>query len=106
MPQPLSSRYEAFRLSYNFDITDLTSFTDVDLAINTYRLLRNKPNRLISLLQKRYSSFLAYLPSRYSSSTCLDDAMHCVTTRAGQMLGFSMQKSIPSILYRKALNSL
>ncbi|WXC51057.1 hypothetical protein QX201_010762 [Fusarium graminearum] len=106
VPQPLSSRYETFRLSYNFDITDLTSFTDVDLATNAYRLLRDEPNRLVSLLQKQYSSFLAYLPSRYGSSTCLDDAMHCVAARAGQMLGFQMPKSMPYILYGKALKSL
>ena len=106
VPQPLSSRYETFRLSYNFDITDLTSFTDVDLATNAYRLLRDEPNRLVSLLQKQHSSFLAYLPSRYGSSTCLDDAMHCVAARAGQMLGFQMPKSMPYILYGKALKSL
>ncbi|EXA31007.1 hypothetical protein FOVG_17646 [Fusarium oxysporum f. sp. pisi HDV247] len=106
VPQPLSSRYEAFRLSYNFDITDLTSFTDVDLATNAYRLLQDEPNRLVSLLQKQYSSFLAYLPSRYGSSTCLDDAMHCVAARAGQVLGFQMPKSMPYILYGKALKSL
>ncbi|KAH6984004.1 hypothetical protein EDB80DRAFT_235792 [Ilyonectria destructans] len=106
MPQPLSSGYETLRLRYNFDITDLTSFTDVDLATNAYRLLRDEPNRLVSLLQKRSSSFLAYLPRRYGSSTCLDDAMHCVAARAGQMLGFLMPESTPSILYGKALNSL
>ncbi|RKK32520.1 hypothetical protein BFJ70_g16532 [Fusarium oxysporum] len=106
VPQPLSSRYEAFRLSYNFDITDLTSFTDVDLATNAYRLLQDEPNRLVSLLQKQSSSFLAYLPSRYGSSTCLDDAMHCVAARAGQVLGFQMPKSMPYILYGKALKSL
>jgi len=106
VPQPLSSRYETFRLSYNFDITDLTSFTDVDLATNAYRLLQDEPNRLVSLLQKQYSSFLAYLPSRYGSSTCLDDAMHCVAARAGQILGFQMPKSMPYILYGKALKSL
>ncbi|WZH50217.1 uncharacterized protein QYS62_011461 [Fusarium acuminatum] len=106
VPQPLSSRYETFRLSYNFDITDLTSFTDVDLVTNAYRLLQGEPNRLISLLQKQYSSFLFYLPTRYGSSTCLDDAMHCVAARAGQMLGFQMPKSMPYILYGKALKSL
>lgn len=104
--QPLSSGYETFRRSYNFDITDLASFTDVDLATNAYRLLRDKPNRLVSLLQKRRSSFLAHLPSRYGSSACLDDAMHCVAARAAQILGSSMRKSTPSILYGKALSSL
>jgi hypothetical protein len=106
VPQPLTSTYEKFRLSYNFDITDLTSFTDVDLATNAYRLLQDEPNRLVSLLRKQYSSFLAHLPSRYGTSTCLDDAMHCVAARAGQMLGFQMPESIPYILYGKALKSL
>jgi hypothetical protein len=106
VPQPLSSRYETFRLSYNFDITDLTSFTDVDLVTNAYRLLQGEPNRLVSLLQKQYSSFLIHLPTRYGSSTCLDDAMHCVAARAGQMLGFQMPTSMPYILYGKALKSL
>jgi hypothetical protein len=106
VPQLLSSGYETFRLSYNFDITDLSSFTDVDLATNAYRLRRDESNRFTSLLQKQYSSFLAYLPSRYGSNTCLDNAMHCVAARAGQMLGFPMPKSLPFTLYGKALNSL
>ncbi|KAG9253450.1 uncharacterized protein F5Z01DRAFT_657238 [Emericellopsis atlantica] len=107
MTQPVSSEYETFRVKYNFDVTDLTSFTDVDLATNACRLLRDEPHRLASLLQKRHSSFLAELPSRYgSSSTCLDDAMHCVAAKAGQMLGFPMAKSTPSVLYGKALRSL
>ncbi|KAI6779282.1 uncharacterized protein J7T54_001012 [Emericellopsis cladophorae] len=107
MPQPVSSEYETFRAKYNFDVTDLTSFTDVDLATNACRLLRDEPHRLASLLQKRHSSFLAELPSRYgASSTCLDDAMHCVAAKAGQMLGFPMPKSTPSVLYGRALRSL
>ncbi|KAL4728685.1 hypothetical protein ACLX1H_003084 [Fusarium chlamydosporum] len=106
IPLPLPSGYETFRSRYNFDITDLTSFTDVDLATNAYRLLQDESNRLVSLLQKQHSSFLAYLPSRYGASTCVDDAMRCVAARAGQMLGFPIESSMPLILYGKALKSL
>ncbi|KAH7153762.1 hypothetical protein DER46DRAFT_611945 [Fusarium sp. MPI-SDFR-AT-0072] len=106
IPLSLPSGYETFRSRYNFDITDLTSFIDVDLATNAYRLLQDESNSLVSLLQKQHSSFLAYLPSRYGSSTCLDDAMRCVAARAGQMLGFPIQSSMPLILYGKALKSL
>ncbi|PWI64360.1 hypothetical protein PCL_10529 [Purpureocillium lilacinum] len=106
MLQPLSSGYEAFRLRYNFDITDLTSFTDVDLATSAYQLLRDEPNHFGSLLRRRYPSFLACLPSRYGSVTCLDDAMHCVAARASQICGVPVQTLTPSFLYGKALHSL
>ncbi|KAE8422524.1 hypothetical protein BDV36DRAFT_245346 [Aspergillus pseudocaelatus] len=104
--QPSYNGYETLRVRYNFDVTDLTSFTDVDLGKTAYLLLRDQPTRLISLLQKRSSSFLSHLPSRYGSSQCLDDAIHCVAARAGQMLGFPIRTSTPPALYVKALNSL
>ncbi|KAH8422305.1 uncharacterized protein LDX57_000063 [Aspergillus melleus] len=105
-PQPSYNGYETLRVKYNFDITDLTSFTDVDLGRIAYLSLRDQPTRLVSLLQKRSSSFLAFLPSRYGSSAYLDDAMHCVAARAGQMLGFPVRASTLSMLYVKALRSL
>ncbi|PLB46400.1 hypothetical protein P170DRAFT_457067 [Aspergillus steynii IBT 23096] len=103
---PSLNGYETLRVKYNFDITDLTSFTDVDLGRIAYLSLRDHPTRLASLLQKRSSSFLAFLPSRYGSSSYLDDAMHCVAARAGQMLGFPVRASTLSVLYVKALRSL
>ncbi|KPM38670.1 hypothetical protein AK830_g7872 [Neonectria ditissima] len=106
VPRPFYTGYERLRRVYNVDLMDLTSFTDVDLATNAYLLLREEPHRLTSLLQKRDSSFLTYLPSRYGSSTCLDDAMHCVTARVALMLGYPMQGPSPSFLYGKALKSL
>ncbi|KAE8344386.1 hypothetical protein BDV24DRAFT_148959 [Aspergillus arachidicola] len=106
VPQPSYNGYETLRVRYNFDVTDLTSFTDVDLGKTAYLLLRDQPTRLVSLLQKRSSSFLSHLPSRYGSSQCLDDAIHCVAARAGQMLGFPIRASTLPALYVKALNSL
>lgn len=106
VPQLSYNGYETLRVKYSFDITDLTSFTDVDLGRIAYLSLRNQPTRLASLLQKRPSSFLTYLPSRYGANPCLDDAMHCVAARAGQMLGFPIQASTLTVLYAKALNSL
>ncbi|KAI9040358.1 uncharacterized protein KD926_008315 [Aspergillus affinis] len=105
-PQPSYNGYDTLRVKYNFDITDLTSFTDVDLGRIAYLSLRDQPTRLVSLLQKRSSSFLAFLPSRYGSRAYLDDAMHCVAARAGQMLGFPVRASTLSMLYVKALRSL
>lgn len=105
-PPPSYNGYETLRVMYNFDINDLTSFTDVDLGRIAYSSLRDQPTRLASLLQKRSSSFLAFLPSRYGSSSYLDDAMHCVAARAGQMLGCPVRASTPSMLYARALRSL
>ncbi|KAE8333320.1 hypothetical protein BDV39DRAFT_199048 [Aspergillus sergii] len=106
VPKPSYNGYETLRVRYNFDITDLTSFTDVDLGRTAYLLLRDQPTLLVSLLQKRSSSFLSHLPSRYGSSQCLDDAIHCVAARAGQMLGFPIRASTLHALYVRALNSL
>ncbi|KAE8376939.1 hypothetical protein BDV26DRAFT_305189 [Aspergillus bertholletiae] len=106
IPQRSYNGYERLRVKYNFDVTDLTSFTDVDLGKIAYLSLRDQPTRLVSLLQKRSSSFLSHLPSRYGSSQCLDDAIHCVAARAGQMLGFPTRASTLPALYVKALSSL
>ncbi|KAI0533213.1 hypothetical protein GGR58DRAFT_506599 [Xylaria digitata] len=37
--QPSINGYETMRVIYNFDITALDSFIDVDLAVNAFRLL-------------------------------------------------------------------
>lgn len=102
----LSFGYETFRLEHRFDITDLDTFTNVDLATNAYCLLLDKPSRVACLLQERKGSFLVYLPSRYGSCICLDDAMHCVAARAAQMLGLQLSKHKPYELYGRALRSL
>ncbi|KAL4955733.1 hypothetical protein BDW69DRAFT_110965 [Aspergillus filifer] len=105
-PQPSFTGYEAIRVAYNFDITLLTSFTDVDLGKTAATPLQNQPNLLSSLLQRRSTSFLSYLPSRYGSSPFLDDAMHCLAARAGQIFGHTTRAAKISTLYGKALNSL
>lgn len=105
-PQLSYNGYETMRVRYSFDLTDLTSFTDADLGRFACLSLRDKPTRLVTLLQKRSSSFLTFLPSRYGSSACLDDAMHCVAARVGQVLGFPIKSSAVFVLYAKALKSL
>jgi hypothetical protein len=105
-PLPLFNGYEAMRAKYNFDIADLASFTDVDLGRIAFVSLQDQPTRLTNLLQKQPSSFLSYLPSRYGSGGCLDDAIHCLAQRAGQMLRFSTEAPTSSALYGRALKSL
>lgn len=104
--QPSINGYEAMRVIYNFDITTLDSFIDVDLAVNAFRLLQDRPTSLAALLRKGSSSFLAYLPSRYGCKPFLNDAMHCVAARAAQMLGHSSPRASPSKMHSKALRSL
>ncbi|KAI0187125.1 hypothetical protein EV127DRAFT_370190 [Xylaria flabelliformis] len=104
--QPSVSGYETMRVIYNFDITALDSFIDVDLAVNAFRLLQYHPTSPATLFRKGSSSFLAYLPSRYGSKPFLNDAMHCVAAKAAQMLGHSTTRTLPSKLYMKALRSL
>ncbi|KAL4787688.1 hypothetical protein BJX76DRAFT_318058 [Aspergillus varians] len=106
VPQPSFTGYEALRVKFNFDITYLASFTDVDLGKTAALPLKNQPTLISRLLQQRSSSFLSFLPSRYGSSPCLDDAMHCLAARAGQMFGYSTRSSTISTLYGKALKSL
>ncbi|KAL3475941.1 hypothetical protein BJX99DRAFT_247132 [Aspergillus californicus] len=105
-PQPSYTGYEALRIQYNFDITSLTTFTDIDLGSSASSLLQEQPNLLSSLLRKQSSSFLSYLPGRYGSSPCLDDAMRCLSARAGQMFGVPIRFSTMTALYGKALKSL
>ncbi|KAF2971950.1 hypothetical protein GQX73_g1539 [Xylaria multiplex] len=104
--QPSTNGFETMRVIYNFDITALDSFVDVDLAVNAFRLLQDHPTSPAAFLQKGSSSFLAYLPSRYGFKPFLDDAMHCVAARAAQMLGHSTTRTLPSELHMKALRSL
>ena len=105
--QPSFTGYEAIRVIYNFDITNLDSFTNVDLAVNAYRLLQGSAEHPVVFLQNvSSSSFLAHLPSRYGSKPFLDDAIHCVAAKAAQIFGYSTASSSPSALYFKALRSL
>ncbi|KAI0975770.1 hypothetical protein F4678DRAFT_418464 [Xylaria arbuscula] len=104
--QPSNNGYETMRVVYDFDITTLDSFIDVDLVVKAYRLLQENPGKAASLLQKGSSSFLAHLPSRYGRNPVLDDAMHCVAAKASQILGRSTTPCSPSKLYMKALRSL
>jgi hypothetical protein len=94
------------RLVHNFDITELISFTDIDLAASAWHFLQYDQRRAVPLLQKHSSSFLAYLPSRYGSLPFLDDAMHCVAAKAAQMLGAPSKRFSPAQLYSKAICSL
>ncbi|KAE8152969.1 hypothetical protein BDV25DRAFT_169737 [Aspergillus avenaceus] len=105
-PQPSSTGYEALRVEYNFDLTDLSTFTNVDLGRMAYLSLQCQPTRLRSLLQRQCPSFLSYLPSRFGTSQCLDDAMRCVAAGAGQRLGLPIRAATPFRLYVKALSSL
>lgn len=109
--QPSFSGYEALRVKYNFDITYLTSFTDVDLGKTASLFLHEhedgQATHLTRLLrQQSSSSFLSYLPSRYGASAVLDDAMHCLAARAGQIFGFNITAGTISALYARALKSL
>ncbi|KAL4749965.1 hypothetical protein BDW72DRAFT_176799 [Aspergillus terricola var. indicus] len=105
-PQLSSTGYEALRATYNFDIICLASFADVDLGKTAALRLQSQPSLLSNLFQQRSTSFLSYLPSRYGSSRCLDDAIHCVAARAGQMFGYADKAAAIPRLYGKALKSL
>ncbi|KAF5026419.1 hypothetical protein F66182_1484 [Fusarium sp. NRRL 66182] len=98
--------YELLRATYNFDILDLATFAEVDLATNAHVLLQNEPSRYKEFLARSQSSFLAHLPSLYGQNACLDDAMCCVAARASQMVGLSIKQRIPDLLYGKAIESL
>lgn len=106
--KPVFSAYEATRVIYNFDITTLETFLNVELPVLGYELMiQDYLQQSGALLGNGdSSSFLAHLPARYGSSAFLDDAVHCVAARAAQMLGRSKASTSPSLLYGKALRSL
>ncbi|KAH7002770.1 hypothetical protein EDB82DRAFT_453872 [Fusarium venenatum] len=104
--QPSPKGYESLRAVCNFDIVDLATFTEVDLATNAHLSLQKEPGWRKEILNSLSPSFLMYLPSRYGQDPFLDDAIHCVTARAGQMVGFPMKHDVPELLYGKALMSL
>ncbi|KAL4861218.1 hypothetical protein BDV12DRAFT_208255 [Aspergillus spectabilis] len=105
-PQLSWTGYEALRMKYNFDITYLTTLTDVSLGKFSSLLLQEDPALVGHLLRQQPSSFLSYLPSRYGSSPCLDAAMHCLAAGAGQAFGLRTTPAAMTASYGKALQSL
>ncbi|KAK6852111.1 hypothetical protein PG995_012236 [Apiospora arundinis] len=103
---PSYNGYETMRIRFDFDITCLTSFTDIDFAANACSLLQHNLRRSGFSLQSLPTCFLAYLPSRYGSRPFLDDAMHCVAARAAHMVGLTTSPTLHTALYSKALASL
>lgn len=104
--RPSSTGYEKMRADFDFDMTCLASFTNIDLPRHAFSQLRRHPSILSSVLQISPSSFLAYVPCRYGTTPFLDDAMRCVTARAAHMLGTLTTSRIHLRLYSKALASL
>ncbi|KAL4881765.1 hypothetical protein BJY04DRAFT_188085 [Aspergillus karnatakaensis] len=105
-PQPSLAGYEALRMKYNFDITYLTTLTDVSLGKLSVSLLQEQPALVGHLLRQQSSSFLSYLPSRYGSSPCLDAAMDCLSAGAGRMFGYPIRLETLTALYGRALHLL
>ncbi|KAG8158024.1 hypothetical protein KVR01_012296 [Diaporthe batatas] len=108
--QPTFSAYEATRVIYNFDVTSLESFLNVDMPVagsSFNSMIQDCLQQSAALIRTGDpSSFLTHLPARYGSSPFLDDAVHCVAARAAQALGRSKTTTPPSLLYGKALRSL
>jgi hypothetical protein len=110
VPAPVSALsytgYELLRSQYNFDVTDLSIFAEIEYGRSAHLWLQERPDRFASLLAKRSLSFLSYLPARYGSSECLDDAIRCVAAGASQMSRSPPNLVLPRELYGKAISSL
>ncbi|KAI1497967.1 hypothetical protein F5X99DRAFT_420982 [Biscogniauxia marginata] len=90
------------------DILDLSALTEVQCGRVASSLLVRQPQRICSLIARRKPSYLEFVPGRYGHSSCLDDAVRCVATRARRVLGPSGQASdrVELLQYGAALHSL
>jgi hypothetical protein len=109
LPSGLSRQgYEAAATGYDFDVVDLSRLASLHLGRFAGKTLSADPSQLPSLLRKRQSSYLTYLPSRYEHSPCLKDAIDCIIARVRSILAPDDKKLRSSVvpLYVKALKSL
>ena len=103
-----SSGYESMRISYGFDLLDVSALTTFHTGRITAQLLSREPHRLTHILRYRQWSYLSFLPSRYGHTPCLDNAAHCVAARLRQWLIAPLDPPNDSVLslYSRALISL
>ena len=109
IPARLSSTgYEFMRIQYDFDILDLSALTSFHAGHTTAHALMREPSRLVDVLRCRQWSYLSFIPSRFGTTTCLDDAVRCVAAKVRHRLSSPTKppSTVVISLYSKALASL
>ena len=99
--------YELMRMTYDFDLLDLSAMTTFHVGRITTQTLLKDPASLAKVLKCKQWSYFSYLPSRYGHFPCLDDAARCVASRVRHWIGGDIHPSAEDLaLYSKALASL
>jgi hypothetical protein len=106
-PMPLSG-LEQLTAKIGLNVLDLSALTTAHIGQRATSFLAERPSRLVDLVTHRKVSYLNHVPTRYGCTYCLDDAVHCLITKARRVLigpgnaGCSTELT----LYCKALRSL
>lgn len=105
-PMPCSG-LDRVTAEVGLDVLDLSALTGVHIGVVVSARL-SQPSNLPRLVSKRKPSYLNFVPARYGRSACLDDAVHCIATRARRILMSpgSRPDTAELALYGKALRSL
>ncbi|KAI8623991.1 hypothetical protein F5Y19DRAFT_456424 [Xylariaceae sp. FL1651] len=97
---------DLLRAETGIDILRLSVLTEVHSNQVASSALTEQPDQLIILFRLPKKSYLSFMPSRYGHSSCLDDAIRCVATRAKSVLTRQAPDRKELFLYGTALRSL
>lgn len=100
--------FEWFLIDVGFDVLQLDELTAIATGQVAGPILSRNSGIFKSLISRRRQSYLWHVPSRYGNTTCLEDALRCIATRANRRLSSSciISDADELKLYGKALHSI
>ena len=106
-PMPISG-FELLVTDVGLNVLDLDELTCISAGQRAGPLLSQNPTILKKLIARRRESYMAHLPARYGTTSCLDHALRYLAIKAKHFLVSPEQSSAPDEfrLYGKALHSL
>jgi hypothetical protein len=106
-PMPLSG-LDQLTAEIGVNVLDLSALTTIQIGQKATSFLTKRPNHLVDLVGRRRLSYLTHVPGRYGRTSCLDDALRCVATKACRVLAGPGKGECTRELasYGKALHSL
>lgn len=80
------SPFERLTAKSGIDILNLSDLTAIHIEQAVSAFFHHNPGRLVTLLRQKQASYLAYIPSRYGQSPCLDNAVHTLVAKVRDVL--------------------
>lgn len=99
--------FEDLSAEIGVNVLDLDELTGVATGQVACSMLHQERTSLDKLIVRRRQSYLFHIPARYGVSSCLDDALRCIVTKAKRVLvGGVINPALDLQLYGRALRSL